>query len=178
MARAVHVRHTSTISAHECRQLEKKKLRHLASVRLTCMPLTLLRSVYNGPTIPYLWDNFMWPNLSMPCKTSIYFTKKAIRCIFIRNKILKLDDLYTFELSKFMFDCIWSTSNCTYHTCQPDKSQMTEIFPNDNALTRLALTWNVRRACTAHSLTAVAHLDIIISVTHSVTVRSNLEEFS
>ena len=47
----------------------------------------------------------MGPNLSMSCKTSIYFTKKVIRCInklhynahteplFIRNKILKLDDL-------------------------------------------------------------------------------------
>ena len=61
------------------------------------------------------------------------------------------------------------------HTCQPDRSQMTEIFPIDNAR---ALTWNVRRACTAHSLTAVAHLDIITSVTHSVTVRNNQEEFS
>ena len=61
----------------------------------------------------------MGPNLSMSSKTSIYFTiKKAIRCInklyynvhteplFIRNKILKLDDLYKFELSTFMFDCI------------------------------------------------------------------------
>ena len=62
--------------------------------------------LYNGPTIPYLWDTFMGPNLSMSSKTStecIYFTKKAIRCInklyynahteplFIRNKILKLD---------------------------------------------------------------------------------------
>ena len=32
------------------------------------------------------------------------------------------------------------------HTCQPDRSQMTEIFPIDNAR---ALTWNGRRACTA-----------------------------
>ena len=58
-------------------------------------------------------------NLSMSSKTSIYFSKKkAVRCInklyynahteplFIRNKILKLDDLYKFELSKVMFDCI------------------------------------------------------------------------
>ena len=63
----------------------------------------------------------MGPNLSMLSKTSIYFTKNCaqidvriflIRCInksyynahterlFIRNKILKLDDLYKFELSK------------------------------------------------------------------------------
>ena len=61
----------------------------------------------------------MGPNLSMSSKTSIYFTKKTpITCInklyynahteplFIRNKILKLDDLYTFELSKVMFDYI------------------------------------------------------------------------
>ncbi len=26
--------------------------------------------------------------------------------LFIRNKILQLDDLYTFEVSQFMFDCI------------------------------------------------------------------------
>ena len=43
------------------------------------------------------------------------------------------------------------------HTCQPDRSQMTEIFPIDDAR---ALTGNGRRACTAHSLTAVAHLDL------------------
>ena len=36
---------------------------------------------------------------------------------------------------------------------------MTEIFPIDNAR---ALTWNGRRACTAQSLTAVAHLDITL----------------
>ena len=36
---------------------------------------------------------------------------------------------------------------------------MTEIFPIDN--TR-ALTWNGRRACTAQSLTAIAHLDITL----------------
>ena len=41
---------------------------------LDIIKVTLL---YNGPTIPYLWDNFMGPNLSMSSKTSIYFTKKS-----------------------------------------------------------------------------------------------------
>ena len=57
----------------------------------------------------------MGPNLSMSSKTSIYFTKKAIICInklyynahteplFIRNKILKLDDLLI-NLSEPFFD--------------------------------------------------------------------------
>ena len=79
----------------------------------------------------------MGPNLSMSSKSSIYLKKKAIRCInplyynahtdplFIRDKILKLDDLYTFELSKFVFDCIhgllptptpeYFTTNATIH---------------------------------------------------------------
>ena len=96
----------------------------------------------------------MGPNLSMSSKTSIYFTKKkAIRCInklyynahteplFIRNKILKLDDLYKFELSKFMFDCIngklptpileFFISNATihaHHTRQRNVPHVTQTF--------------------------------------------------
>ena len=105
----------------------EKKLRHLASVRLTCMPLTLLfRSVYYTMVQPYLtYGIILWgPTYRCHVKQVSILQKKAIRCInklyynahteplFIRNKILKLDDLYTFELSKFMFDCIlWSTSN-------------------------------------------------------------------
>ena len=85
----------------------------------------------------------MGPNLSMSSKTSIYFTKKAIICInklyynahteplFIRNKIIKLDDLYKFDLSKFMFDCIngklptpileFFITNATIHAHHTDK---------------------------------------------------------
>ena len=95
----------------------------------------------------------MGPNLSMSSKTSIYFTKKAIRCInklyynahteplFIRNKILKLDDLYKFELSKCMFDCIngklptpileFFISNATihaHHTRQRNVPHVTQTF--------------------------------------------------
>ena len=95
----------------------------------------------------------MGPNLSMSCKTSIYFTKKVIRCInklhynahteplFIRNKILKLDDLYKFELSKCMFDCIngllptpileYFTTNATihaHHTRQRNIPHVTQTF--------------------------------------------------
>ena len=39
--RAMHVRHPFPVSAHVCRRLEK--LRHLASVRLTCMDLGISR---------------------------------------------------------------------------------------------------------------------------------------
>ena len=46
---------------------------------------------------------------------------------------------------------------------------MTEIFLIDNAR---ALTWYGRRACTAQSLTAVAHLDNP-RVTHSVIIVRN-----
>ena len=101
-----------------------------------------------------IYTDSMGPNLSMSIKTSIYFTKKTpIRCInklyynahteplFIPNKILKLDDLYTFELSKFMFDCINGllptpilehfTTNATihaHHTRQRHIPQVTETF--------------------------------------------------
>ncbi len=90
----------------------------------------------------------------MSSKSSIYLTKKAIRCInklyynahteplFIRNKILKLDDLYKFELSKFiMFACIngllptpileYFTTNATihaHHTRQRNIPHATQTF--------------------------------------------------
>ena len=79
----------------------------------------------------------MGPTYRSHLKQVSILQKKAIRCInklyynahteplFIRNKILKLDDLYTFELSKFMFDCIngilptqileYFTTNATIH---------------------------------------------------------------
>ena len=48
-ARAVHVRHPFTVSAHVGRQL--KKLRHLASARLTCMFLVSILQT------AHLWAN-------------------------------------------------------------------------------------------------------------------------
>ncbi len=58
-----------------------------------------------------------------------------------RYKILKLDDLYTFELSKFMFDCIkgllptpileYFTTNATihaHHTRQRNIPHVTQTF--------------------------------------------------
>ena len=69
---------------------------------------------------PYLtYGIILWgPTYRCHLKQVSILHKKAIRCInklyynahteplFIRNKILKLDDLYKFDLSKFMFDCI------------------------------------------------------------------------
>ena len=65
--------HLSHISAKLSRSVYILKTVKTYST-LDIIKVTLL---YNGPTIPYLWDNFMGPNLSMSCKTSIYFTKKS-----------------------------------------------------------------------------------------------------
>ena len=90
----------------------------------------------------------------MSSKTKSIIQKKVIRCInkafhnahtepvFIRNKILKLDDLYKFELSTFMFDCIngllvptpildYFTTNATihaHHTRQRNIPHVTQTF--------------------------------------------------
>ena len=61
--------------------------------------------------------------------------------LFIRNKILKLGDLYQFELSKFMFDCIngklptpileFFITNATihaHHTRQRNVPHVTQTF--------------------------------------------------
>ena len=63
--------HLSHISAKLSRSVYIKNSKTYST--LDIIKVTLL---YNGPTIPYLWDNFMGPNLSMLSKTSIYFTKK------------------------------------------------------------------------------------------------------
>ena len=54
---------------------------------------------------------------------------------------------------------------------------MTETFPFDDA--HVCADWEARRACTARSLTTVAHLNITPPrVTHSVTRRNKQEAFS
>ena len=77
-------------------------------------------SLYYTVVQPYLTYGIILWGSTYQChlKQVSILQKKAIRCInklyynahteplFIRNKILKLDDLYKFELSKFMFDCI------------------------------------------------------------------------
>ena len=89
---------------------------------------------------PYLtYGIIVWgPTYRCHLKQLSILQKKAIRCIhksycnahteplFIRSKILKLDDIYKFELSKCMFDCIngllpipireYFTTNATIHT--------------------------------------------------------------
>ena len=64
--------HLSHISAKLSRSVYTKNSKTYST--LDIIKVTLL---YNGPTIPYLWDNIMGPNLSMLSKTSIYFTKKS-----------------------------------------------------------------------------------------------------
>ena len=77
-------------------------------------------SLYYTMVQPYLtYGIILWgPTYRCHLKPVSILQKKPIRCIhklyynghteplFIRNKILKLDDLYKFELSKCMFDCI------------------------------------------------------------------------
>ena len=101
-------------------------------------------------------------NLSMSSKTSIYFTKRAIRCInilyynahteplFIRNKILKLDDLYKFELSKIMFDCIncflptpvleHFTTNATIHAHHTRQRNIPHVTQSVGTISKRAVT--------------------------------------
>ena len=104
------------------------------------LPLKLLRSLYYAMIQPYLtYGIILWgPTYRCHLKQLSILQKKAIRYIhksyynahteplFIRSKILKLDDIYKFELSKFMFDCIngllpipireYFTINATIHT--------------------------------------------------------------
>ena len=92
----------------------------------------------------------MGPNLSISSKTIIYFTKKKQSDVSIYYIIMltpnrylfeKLDDLYTFELSKFMFDCIngilpttileYFITNATihaHHTRQRNIPHVTQTF--------------------------------------------------
>ena len=104
------------------------------------LPLNLLGSLYFTMVQSHLtYGVTLWgPTYLCHLKQLSILQKKAIRCInkahynthteplFIRNKILKLDDIYKFELSKFMFDCIngllpipildYFTTNATIHT--------------------------------------------------------------
>ena len=141
--------HLSHISAKLSRSVYiLKTVKHI-------LPLTLLRSLYYTMVQPYLtYGIILWgPTYRCHLKQVSILQKKAIRCInklyynahteplFIRNKILKLDDLYKFELSKFMFDCIngklptpileFFISNATihaHHTRQRNVPHVTQTF--------------------------------------------------
>ena len=62
---------------------------------LDIIKVTLL---YNGPTIPYLWDHFMGPNLSMSSKTSIYFTTKKQSDVLINHTTMLTPNRYVFAI--------------------------------------------------------------------------------
>ena len=85
--------HLSHISAKLSRSVYILKIVKTYST-LEIIKVTLL---YNGPTVSYLWDNSMGPNLSISSKTSIYFTKKqtdvSINCI-----IMLTPNRYLFEI--------------------------------------------------------------------------------
>ena len=141
--------HLSHVSAKLSRSVYiLKTVKHI-------LPLTLLRSLYYTMVQPYLtYGIILWgPTYRCHLKQVSILQKKTIRCIhklyynahteplFIRNKILKLDDLYKFELSKFMFDCIngklptpileFFISNATihaHHTRQRNVPHVTQTF--------------------------------------------------
>ena len=141
----------------------------------------------------------MGPNLSISSKTSIYFTKKAIRCInklyynghteplFIRNKILKLDDLNTFELSKFMFDCIngilptpileYFITNATihaHHTRQRNIPHVTQTFGtvSERSVTHKGpKTWREIRKQSDYIKTRISSLDYLKTITSPSTTK-------
>ena len=141
--------HLSHISAKLSRSVYiLKTVKHI-------LPLTLLRSLYYTMVQPYLtYGIILWgPTYRCHVKQVSILQKKVIRCInklhynahteplFIRNKILRLDDLYKFELSKFMFDCIngllptpileYFTTNATihaHHTRQRNIPHVTQTF--------------------------------------------------
>ena len=138
----------------DLREYKNAIKRFLAIFLGSCSSLTLL-SLYYTMVQPYLtYGIILWgPTYRCYLKQVSILQKKVIRCIhksyynahteplFIRNKILKLDDLYKFELSKCMFDCIngllptpildYFTTNATihaHHTRQRNIPHMTQTF--------------------------------------------------
>ena len=127
-------------------------------------PLTLLRSLYYTMVQPYLtYGIILWgPTYRCHLKQVSILQKKAIRCInksyynahteplFIRNKILKLDDLYKFELSKFMFDCIngllptpileYFTTNATIHAHHTRQRNIPHVTQTVGTISERAVT--------------------------------------
>ena len=137
--------HLSHISAKLSRSVYiLKTVKHI-------LPLTLSRSLYYTMVQQYLtYGILLWsPTYRCQLKPVSILQQKAISCInklyyiahteplFIRNKILKLDDLYKFELSKFMFDCIngliptpiheYFTTNATIHAHQTRKRSIPHV---------------------------------------------------
>ena len=128
------------------------------------LPLTLLRSLYYTMVQPYLtYGIILWgPTYRCHLKQVSILQKKAIRCInklyynahieplFIRNKILKLDDLYKFELSKFMFDCIngklptrileFFITNATIHAHHTRQRNVPHVTQTSGTISERAVT--------------------------------------
>ena len=124
------------------------------------LPSKLLKTLYFTMVQPYLTYGIILWGSTFQCytKQTIVLQKKAIRCIhkahynahteplFYRSKLLKLNDLYRFELAKFMFDCINSllpvplltyfTSNAnihSHHTRQINVPHVTQIHGSISA---------------------------------------------
>ena len=149
--------HLSHISAKLSRSVYiLKTVKHI-------LPLTLLRSLYYTMVQPYLtYGIILWgPTYRCHLKQVSILQKKAIRCInksyynahtepFIRNKILKLDDLYKFELSKFMFDCIngllptpileYFTTNATIHAHHTRQRNIPHVTQTVGTISERAVT--------------------------------------
>ena len=84
-ARAVHVRHRFPVSAHVRRRLEK--LRHLASVRLTCM-IRLVSSIFiKHCTLPPSFPLFLSISPSHSHSLSPSIPLSRVLCLTRFNKI-------------------------------------------------------------------------------------------
>ena len=110
-----------------------------------------------------------WPSRFFLLKIAFVVLLHSINLNFVNFRALSS---FCLQPSPIFWRCVCKT----VHTCQPDtdRSQMTEIFPIDDAH---ALTGNGRRACTTQSLTDVSRLDITLVspiLPHSVKKKRHL----
>ena len=82
-----------------------------------CLPTSALKTLYSSLILPYLnYGVLAWGNTYQTCLDKLFLLqKKALRIVFnlhirahtdalfLEHKILKLKDLYSFQLGQFMF---------------------------------------------------------------------------
>ena len=126
--------------------------------------LKLLKALYYTIVHPYITYGILFWGTTYQCHLNsiTILQKKAIRCIhkayynahteplFYRSNILKLEDIYKFELSKFMFDCINSllptrlldyfTRNANVHTHHTRQSHILHVTPTYGSISEKSVT--------------------------------------
>ena len=128
------------------------------------LPLKLLKSLYCAMVHPYITYGIIFWGTTYQCHLNsiTILQKKAIRCIhkayynahteplFYRSNILKLEDIYKCELSKFMFDCINSllptrlldyfTINANVHTHYTRQIHILHVTPTYGSISEKSVT--------------------------------------